>query len=101
MEIRTDSIAFTPDKGFGPRTDTKMLTFSRNVVSASAVLTGTTFGFSPNDDHHLGLVNVKVDAQVLGSNVQVTATLGVRDWSGNWDDRYEGEVQFAVLAELV
>src|SRR5439155_11153505 len=31
---------------------------------------------------------------------QVTATLGVRDWSGDWDDNYQGNVQFAVIAEL-
>jgi hypothetical protein len=41
-----------------------------------------------------------VDANMLGSTVRVTATLGVRDWSDNWDDYYEGTVYFAVLAEL-
>lgn len=36
----------------------------------------------------------------FNSPVPVTATLGVRDWSDNWDDDYEGTVYFAVLAEL-
>jgi len=46
------------------------------------------------------MVDLKVDANVLGTTVRVTATLGVRDWSDNWDDDYEGTVYFAVLAEL-
>jgi hypothetical protein len=32
--------------------------------------------------------------------VTVTATFGVRDWSGSWDDNYEGTVYFAVIAEV-
>ena len=100
MEIRTDSISFGSFRGSGPRTDTKDITFSRNVTQATAVLTGADFGFSPRDDHHLGMVDIKVDASILGSTVRVTATLGVRDWSDNWDDNYEGNVYFAVLAEL-
>src|SRR5262245_48404395 len=73
MEIRTDSIAFGRFKDSGPRTLTKDVAFPRTVTRAFAVLTGTTFGFSPNDDHHLGSVDIKVDAAVLGTTVRVTA----------------------------
>jgi hypothetical protein len=100
MEIKTGSISFGRARGSGPRTDTQDITFSGNVNTATAILTGADFGFSPRDDHHLGMVNIKVDSSVLGSTVQVTATLGVRDWSDNWDDNYEGVVHFAVVAEL-
>ncbi len=100
MEIRTDSISFDSDRGSGPRTLTKDIAFPTNVTQATAVLTGADFGFSPRDDRPLGMVDIKVDANVLGSTVRVTATLGVRDWSDNWDDNYEGTVYFAVLAEL-
>jgi hypothetical protein len=100
VEIKAGSISFGRDRGFGPRTDTQDVTFGGNVATATAILTGADFGFSPRNDHHLGMVNVKVDASVLGSTVQVTATLGVRDWSDNWDDDYEGVVHFAVVAEL-
>jgi len=61
------------------------------------------YGFSQEDgDHHLGQVNIRVDAVALpGSNdVRVTATFGVRDWSGDGDDDYEGTVHYAVLAEF-
>jgi hypothetical protein len=100
MELKTGSIAFGRDKGVSPRTATQDETFDRNVTQATAVLTGADFGFSPRDDHHLGEVVIKVDANVLGNIVRVTASLGVRDWSGDVDDDYEGTVFYAVVAEL-
>jgi hypothetical protein len=100
MEVRTGSIAFGRARDVSPRTATQDEAFDRNVSQATAVLTGAEFGFSPNDDHHLGEVDIKVDSNVLGTIVRVTATLGVRDWSGDVDDDYEGAVFYAVLAEL-
>jgi hypothetical protein len=100
VEIKTGSISFGRAQDVSPRTDTTDIAFSGNVTQAAAVLTGAEFGFSPNDDHHLGEVDIKVDATVIGSSVRVTATLGVRDWSGDVDDDYEGVVHFAVLAEV-
>jgi hypothetical protein len=100
MEVRTGSIAFGRGRDVSPRTATQDEVFSGNVAQATAVLTGTEFGFSPRDDHHLGEVDIKVDSTVLGTTVRVTATLGVRDWSGDVDDDYEGTVFYAVLAEL-
>jgi hypothetical protein len=101
MEVRTGSIAFGRDHGVSPRTATQDENFAGNVAQATAVLTGAEFGFSPRNDHHLGEVDIKVDANVLGTIVRVTASLGVRDWSGDVDDDYEGTVFYAVLAELV
>lgn len=100
MEVKTGSIAFGRGRNVSPRTATQDETFDRNVTQATAVLTGTEFGFSPRDDHHLGEVDIKVDSNVLGNIVRVTATLGVRDWSGDVDDDYEGTVFYAVLAEV-
>lgn len=99
MEVRTNSIAFGRAKGTFPRSQSITVSFPANVRQAVALLTGTDFGFSPRDDHHLGMVDVRVSSSVSGANVTVTATLGVRDWSGNVDDDYEGTVHFAVIAE--
>src|SRR5512139_3900629 len=77
MDIRTGSVAFGKDRGSGPRTGTADIDFGRNISVAWAVLTGMDFGFSPRDDHHLGMVDIKVDAAVLGTLARVTATLGV------------------------
>jgi len=100
MEIRTDTITFNRARGTFPRSDSRTVTFPSNVRQAVAILTGADFGFSPNDDHHLGMVDVRVSSSASGPNVTVTATLGVRDWSGNVDDDYEGAVHFAVVAEV-
>jgi hypothetical protein len=102
LQIRADSISFERLQGSGPRTQTKDIAFDREVTQATVVLTGTDFGFSPSDDHHLGNINIKADlATIEGNIVRVTATLGVRDWSDNWDDDYEGTVHFAVIAETL
>lgn len=103
LEIQSGSVTFDRDKGSGPRSDFDDVTFSGAVSSATAVLTGADYGFSQeDDDHHLGQVNLRLEATpVAGSaDVRVTATFGVRDWSGEWDDDYEGTVYFAVLAEV-
>ncbi|MEA2600171.1 MAG: hypothetical protein QOF89_1163 [Acidobacteriota bacterium] len=100
MEVRTDSIAFGRAHGTFPRSQSRTVTFPSNVRQAIALLTGADFGFSPRDDHHLGMVDIRVNSSVSGTNVIVTATLGVRDWSGDVDDDYEGTVYFAVVAEI-
>ena len=101
MEIRTGSITFPRDKGNGPRSATDDVTFSGTVNGATVVMTGADYGFSKeDDDHHLGQVNLRLDSTILGADVRVTATFGVRDWSGNWDDDYEGTIYYAVLAEV-
>lgn len=100
MEVRTDSITFGRARGTFPRSQSRTVTFPSNVRQGVALLTGADFGFSPRDDHHLGMVDIRVNSSVSGANVTVTATLGVRDWSGDVDDDYEGAVHFAVIAEI-
>jgi hypothetical protein len=103
MEFQTGEINFDSEKDVGPRTASTNVTFSGNVKQAFAILTGADFGFSRSGgDHHLGQVDLAVTAQTQPSSptVAVTATLGVRDWSGNFDDPYEGIIHFAVVAEL-
>lgn len=69
-----------------------------------AVLTGFNAAFSPSDnDHRLGNLEIRLNAEFVGpvptTIVKVTATLGLRDRSGEWDDKYEGTVRFAVIGE--
>lgn len=100
MEIRKDVITFGPFSGSGPQTAMKDVTFPAAVTKASAVLTGFVVEFSGGDDHHLGKLDVFLDTSLLGgATVRVTARFGLRDWSGNWDDKYDGRVEFAVIAE--
>jgi hypothetical protein len=99
MEVRSGALTFDRRRGTA-RTEERTFNFNSPVNEAVAILTGTEFGFSPRDDHHLGLVNVRLDRTVDDDVVTVKGTLGVRDWSGDWDDDYEGTIQFLLLADL-
>lgn len=101
MQIKRSSITFGRFSGSGPRQDTRDVTMDTPVSTATALLTGFNVQFSSNDgDHHLGNLDVRLSAALLTSTqVRVTATFGLRDWSGSWDDRYEGEIFFAIVGE--
>jgi hypothetical protein len=100
MEIVKDTITFGQTEGSGPQVQTKDVTFPGPVTKVTAVLTGFVAEYSEGDDHHLGKVDVFLDTSLLGGNVvRVTARFGLRDWSGDWDDKYDGRVDFAVIGE--
>jgi hypothetical protein len=98
-EIRATSFDFPRTRGHGPQTVEKAVVFPRAVVTAVAGITGYSVGFV-GKDHHLGRMVLGIRSLVTNSTVRVTALLGLRDWSGNWDDNYAGDITAAVLAEL-
>jgi hypothetical protein len=100
MIIRNSSITFNRHDGSGPRQTSTDVDMGTGLGSATAILTGFNIGFSSNDDdHHLGNLDVRLDSDIIGNAVRVTATFGLRDWSGDWDDKYEGQIFFAVVGE--
>lgn len=100
MEIRNGSIRFGRFRGSGPRTSFQDITLSSAPTQATAIMTGMRSAFSRSDgDHHLGNLEIRLNAALTGLTVRVTATFGLRDWSGDWDDDYEGKVFFAVVAD--
>jgi hypothetical protein len=99
--IEQGSFRFPRHSGSGPQTQTRHHgPYYKNVRNAYAVISGQEFGFSPYDDRNLGRVTLKVEASPLGNTVHVESTFGVRDWSGNWDDDYEGRIDYTVFIEL-
>ena len=56
--------------------------------------------FSNGDDHHVGRFEVMLETSILDNTVTVDGSFGLRDWSGNWDDQYDGNIDFVVVAEL-
>src|SRR4051794_16484446 len=101
MELRTGSIDFSsPLRGSGPRSGTQSVIFPRPVVSAAVGITGYSLGYAPTDDHHVGRLELTTQETTIGNVVTVDATVGVRDWSGTWDDNYQGLVDFVVVADL-
>lgn len=101
MDIQRSEITFGRFEGSGPRQASRDVTMTSPLSAATALLTGFNVQFSSNDgDHHLGNLDVRLNAEILtGTTVRVTATFGLRDWSGSWDDRYEGQIFFAVVGE--
>jgi len=104
MQIVNGEIPFNSIEGFGPQENGTDIFLPAPASQVIAVLTGFNAGYSPSDgDHHLGNVEIRLNAAFIGpaptTIVRVSATLGVRDWSNEWDDKYEGIVRFAVIAE--
>jgi len=100
MEIRTGTVFISPSKGYGPQERVAApIVFPREVQNALVGITGYSAGFR-GKDHHLGRLAVTARHQIVLNTVSVTVSLGLRDWSGEWDDEYTGIVNFVVLAEL-
>jgi hypothetical protein len=100
MQVRLASADFsTPIRGSGPRTVTQPVIFPRAVLSATAGLVAYSMAYA-DGDHHVGQLDVRLDTTITDNVVIVTASLGVRDWSGSWDDSYRGVIDFAVIADL-
>jgi hypothetical protein len=100
MQFINDSVSFGPLSGSGPQNTSTTVSFPTAVSQAAAILTGFTAEYSGGDDHHLGQLDIRVNVDgINGSDVAVSVQLGLRDWSGTWDDRYDGQVFFSVIAE--
>jgi hypothetical protein len=102
MQTVNSSVAFGPLSGSGPRVQNTAVTLPAAVTQATAILTGFTAEFSGGNDHHLGRLDIRVSVPaggVAGANVTVQITFGLRDWSGSWDDQYDGQVFFTVIGE--
>jgi hypothetical protein len=100
MQIANQSVSFGSLSGSGPQTQTVTVTMPAAVTQATAILNGFIAEYSGGDDHHLGQLNIQVSvAAINGANVAVSVQLGLRDWSDNWDDGYDGEVFFTVIGQ--
>ncbi len=102
MQIVNSSQTFGPVSGFGPQVSTATVAFPSSLTQATAILTGFLVEFSNGNDHHLGQLDVQVvvpSGGVNGTSVTVNVTYGLRDWSGNWEDQYDGEIFFSVIGE--
>jgi len=100
VELRSGSVDFSqPLRGSGPRTASQTIVFPRSVIRAVAGISGYTAAFS-GGDHHIGRLEVFLDTSINDNTVTVSARFGLRDWSGDWDDDYDGTIEFVVLADL-
>ncbi|MEX0290561.1 MAG: hypothetical protein AB3N14_15765 [Flavobacteriaceae bacterium] len=99
-QIRTGSIEFDFHSGSGPREESMRISFDRPIGNCIAALTGFLVGFDSSDDHPVHKVIINVEARKMSNTeVEVVGSLGLRDNSNHWDDRYRGSIRFAVIAE--
>jgi hypothetical protein len=101
MQIAYSSISFEPFEGSGPREASSEVTFANPVSVVGCFLTGFEVSYAQGDgDHHLGNVELKLRADRLDPwRALVTARFGLRDASGDWDDKYQGTVYFNVVGD--
>ena len=102
MLVSNGSVSFNKFKGSGPRTQRTEVVFATPVTQATAFVQGFDVSFSPRNDHHLGQLDVRLDATfdtLAPQRVNVDVVYGLRDWSNEWDDNYEGTINFTVVAE--
>jgi hypothetical protein len=97
-EILGGTLNFPAQSGSGPRTLNEAVRFASDFQNAAAVLTGFLARFT-TEDHELLQLEVDVQSQIPAANqLQVSGTYGLRDSSGNWDDAYDGLIQYVGLA---
>jgi hypothetical protein len=71
----------------------------KEMRSAQVLLTGIRTGFA-NGDHHFGELRANVRSEVIGEGiVEVKAELALRDFSGDWDDPYGGELDCVLIVD--
>jgi hypothetical protein len=102
MQIQSSNISFGPVSGSGPQVSTTTVNLGAPVSQATAILTGFLVEYSGGNDHHLGQLDVQLQVPsggINGTAITVNVTYGLRDWSGNWDDQYDGQIFFSVIGE--
>ena len=106
MEFRIVDLDFSSlMSGSGPRTASTTVVFPRAVKTAVVGITGYSVAFR-NDGQGRPLGRMVVSLNTLNpgdinlNTVTITGNLGLRDWSGEWDDQYQGGISVAVVAEL-
>ena len=103
MEIRGHLFEFQAFKGSTHHMQHRFA-FTKPVARASAVLRGWSAQFV-DGDHHLGQLTVQLRTEIVnnapdGPEIVLHAVLGLRDFSGSWDDRYAGSIDAVVFYEF-
>lgn len=99
LEFRTADIVFDESKG-KDQTERGTVLFATKVLAAEAAIKGFYLSYT-NDDHELRYEKVEVtNVKQEGPQVSFDVTIGLRDWSGEYDDPYEGKVTVLVTANV-
>src|SRR3954469_16772697 len=86
-----------------PRLITGKVAFDRPVLGYWVSLVGVDIKFEGDTEKYINRAMFSVDpfAKIInGKEVEVSGKLGIRDGTGDFDDRYEGSITVAVTAIL-
>jgi hypothetical protein len=106
IDFQEARIRFASDTG-GPRTASHRFEFPSNVTKAATFINGFNIGFTrisgPLGTFNPGPlrqqeINTRVN-EVDEEDVEVVATLALRDISGNFDNPYEGFIDVVVVVD--
>lgn len=103
MEIRQRSFNFPGTSGTGPQSAEETISFPRTVLRAAVGVAGYSAMYDHREDHHLGRLTIGTSVRINpddDTQVIVSGVFGLRDWSGEWDDDYSGNIQYVLLADL-
>lgn len=100
LDFASRRITF-PSASGGQQTESRTFDFPSRIRRAETFINGFNIGFD-NDEHPIlrTEVNTRVD-NIEDDNVTVVATFSIRDNSGNFDDRYSGFIDVAVVVDRV
>ncbi len=98
LEFREGWITFAPATGRRQRAS-RNVTFSGSVSTYQVALKGYNIRYD-NGDHHILELEVDLDGSRSGNTVTVSGDFVLRDSSGNFDDPYEGWINFIVMADV-
>ncbi len=102
MDLRVSSFDFPTTTG-APQSATQVVAFPRAVREVAVGILGYATSFV-GEDHHFGRLQVELAADIDpadATKVEVTGDFQLRDYSGTLDDSFTGNVQWAVIADLV
>ncbi len=102
MDLRISSFDFPPATG-APQSATQLVAFPRAVREVAVGILGYATSYV-GEDHHFGRLQVELTADIDptdATKVEVSGDFQLRDYSGTLDDSFTGNVQWALVAQLV
>jgi hypothetical protein len=97
MYIREGSVNFPLQQGSGPQVADHAVNFPGPVSNADAFLAGFNMEYA-DGDHHLQIVELDLQTRDISSqSIEVRGQYGLKDSSGDWDDKYVGSLRYVIL----
>jgi hypothetical protein len=98
-EFQNLTISAAPRKGAPEPISATSDQFSNTVLNADAAIKSWELRFTDSDhNYHRGFIKI-TDVEIVDQRkVRITAEIGLRDRSGDWDDTYEGSVDCLIIA---